>query len=114
MLKSTRCLSFYKVLKKDKSFGWDEKYKKAFIQLKECLSSPPILTKPEMEETFFLYIVASKETIKTMLIIKKKNGEQRPVYYTSKDLHNAKVRYQKIKKLAYVVILASRRLKSYF
>ena len=48
------------------------------------------------------------------MFIMEMDGEQRPIYYTIKVLHSAKVRYQKIEKLTYVVILASRRLKHCF
>ena len=48
------------------------------------------------------------------MLIFEINGEQKLVYYTSKVLHGDKVRYQKIEKLTYVVVLASRRLKPYF
>ena len=48
------------------------------------------------------------------MLIDKRYGEQKLVYYTSNALHVAKVRYQKIEKLAYAILLTSRRLKPYF
>ena len=48
-----------------------------------------------------------------MLIIKR-DSKQRLIYYTSKVLHVGKVRNKKIEKLAYAIVLASRRLKPYF
>ena len=77
------------------------------------MSSPPILTGLELEETLFLYIVVSEEMVGIVLIVER-NGEQKPIYYISKVLHGIEVRYQKNEKLAYAIILVSRRLKSYF
>ena len=74
-----RCLPFYKLLKKDKIFGWNEECEKAFIQLKEYLSSLPILTRPKVEETIFLYIATSKAAVGIMLIVER-NGVQKPIF----------------------------------
>ena len=71
------------------------------------------LTKPEKGEVLFLYIAAFEEAVGTILIVER-SDEQRPVYYISKVLHGVEERYQRIEKLAYAVVLASRRLKHYF
>jgi hypothetical protein len=39
---------------------------------------------------------------------------QRPVYYISEVLHEAKTRYVEVHKLLYVVLIASRKLRYYF
>jgi hypothetical protein len=39
---------------------------------------------------------------------------QRPVYYTSEVLHEAKTRYLEVYKLLYAVLIASRKLRHYF
>ena len=93
-------------------FGGDD-YEKAFTQLKEYLSSPPILTRPKKGKVLFLYITTFEEAIGTILTVER-DDEQRLLYYISKVLHGVEVRYQRIEKLAYVVVLASRRLKHYF
>ena len=50
------------------------------------------MTKLEARETLFLYIAAFDEVVRTMLITKR-DGEQKLIYYTSKVLYGAKVRY---------------------
>ena len=107
-----KCIPFYKMLKKDKTFAWGDDCKKAFSQLKEYLYSPPILTRPKKGELLYLYITTSEEAVGTILIVERNNG-QKSVYYTSKVLHGAEERYQRIKKLAYAVVLASKRLNHY-
>jgi hypothetical protein len=44
----------------------------------------------------------------------KTRTTQRPVYYVSEVLHDAKTRYSEIQKLIYVVLIASRKLRHYF
>ena len=78
-----RCIPFYKILKKDKTFTWGEDCEKAFNLLKEYLSSLSILTRPNKGEVLFLYIATSEEVVGTILIIER-NRELRLVYYTSK------------------------------
>jgi hypothetical protein len=39
---------------------------------------------------------------------------QRPVYYISEVLHDAKTRYLEVHKLLYIVLIASRKLHHYF
>ena len=93
MFKSVeRCLSFYKMLKKDKAFEWSEYCEKAIVKLKNYLSSPLILIQPEDEETLFLYITMLDEAMGTIIIMKR-DGKQMIVYYTSKVLHGIEVKY---------------------
>ena len=66
-----------------------------------------------MKELSFFNITTLEEVVEIVLIVER-NGEQRLVYYISEVLHCIEMRNQKIKKLAYVNVLASRRLKHYF
>ncbi|CAA7016454.1 unnamed protein product [Microthlaspi erraticum] len=45
-----KCLPFYQLLRSNKKFEWDKKCEDAFKQLKEYLTTPPILAKPEEGE----------------------------------------------------------------
>ena len=87
--------------------------RKSFQPIEGILVFPAILTRPEKGELFYLYIAAPEEAVGIVLIVKR-NSEQKSMYYTSKVLHGAEEWYQRIEKLAYAVVLASRRLKHYF
>ena len=101
------------MLKKDKSLRWNEECKKPFIQIQEKLSYPLILTRPKVGEILFLYITTFEKAMGIVSIIER-DGKQRPIYYTNKIFHGAKMRYQKIERLAHAFILALKRLKPYF
>ncbi|XP_074323825.1 uncharacterized protein LOC141660733 [Apium graveolens] len=48
------------------------------------------------------------------VLVREEDGQQSPVYYVSKRLHDAKTRYISMEKLVYALILASRKLRPYF
>ena len=85
----------------------------AFQQLKEYLSRPSIMSKPEVDEVFFAYIIMASHAISLMLI-RIDNDVQRLVYYVSKSLDEAEVRYLPLEKAILVVIHATGKLPYYF
>ena len=85
----------------------------AFQQLKEYLSQPFVMSKPEVDEVFFAYIIMASHAISVMLI-QIDNDVQRLVYYVSKSLDEAEVRYLPLEKAILVVIHATRKLPHYF
>ena len=64
----------------------------AFQQLKDYLSWPPIMSSPEVDEVLFAYLVVVPYAV-SFVLIRLDSGIQRLVYYVSKSLHEAEVRY---------------------
>ncbi|XP_050238164.1 uncharacterized protein LOC126687650 [Mercurialis annua] len=108
-----RCLPFFKTLKQIKNFTWITECQTAFEELKKFLSSPPLLARPEKGDMLYLYISCSDETIAGVLV-SEKEGEQFPIYYISKVLRDAELRYPKLEKLALCVYTATIKLRHYF
>ena len=50
----------------------------------------------------------------SLVLIREDNGLQRPVYYVSKSLHEAKIRYSPLEKAILAVVHASWKLLHYF
>ena len=48
------------------------------------------------------------------MLIVERDAKQSLVYYTNKVLHAIELRYQKVEKLTYVIVLALRKLTHYF
>ena len=109
---ANRCRPFFLLMNKWKGFEWIEEGAVAFQQLKEYLSRLPIMSSPEMDEILFAYIVVAPHAVSLMLI-QVDCGIQRPVYYVSKSLHEADVRYLPLEKAILAVVHATRKLPYY-
>jgi hypothetical protein len=111
-------LPFFKILKKADKFVWDDEAQKAFEALKESLTTPPVMTPPIPKETLLLYISSTTNMVSTVLVTEQEEGKaypiQRPMYYVSEVLADAKTRYTQPQKLLYVLLITSRKLRHYF
>jgi hypothetical protein len=92
--------------------------------------SLPILVAPEPGEPLYLYIAAAAEAVSMVLVVERTTQEdqepegsgpatgvqtiQKPVYYVSEVLHEAKTRYLETHKLLYAMLVASKKLRHYF
>ena len=108
-----KCRHFFQLLHKWKGFKWTEECALAFQQLKDYLSWPPIMFRPEEEEVLFAYIVVASHAV-SLVLVRVDNGVQRPVYYVSKLLHEADVHYLPLEKAILSVVHATRKLPHYF
>lgn len=77
------------------------------------MSTPPVLAKPEDGETLYLYIAIFDSTI-SGLLVKDDRDEQRPIFYVSKMLKVAEIRYTVSEKIVFAVITSARKLRPYF
>jgi hypothetical protein len=106
-----KCLPFFKILRK--AFEWTTECEDAFSQLKIYLTSPPLLSRTIPGEVLYLYLAVFPTAVSAALI-REEDGIQKPVYFVSKALHGAEERYPQIEKLAFALIMASRKLRPYF
>ena len=110
---ANRCRPFYLLINKWKGFEWSEGCTVAFQQLKEYLSRPPIMSSLVVDEVLYAYIAVALYAV-SLVLIRDDNGLQRLVYYVSKSLHEAEVRYLPLEKAILVVVHATRKLPHYF
>ncbi|XP_019432725.1 PREDICTED: uncharacterized protein LOC109339689 [Lupinus angustifolius] len=106
-------LPLFQLLKKSKKFEWTESCEAAFDTFKQYLATPPILSKPLLEEILYVYLAVYDGAVAAVLIRETAEG-QSPVYFTSKALQGPELRYQKLEKVAYALLVAARRLCQYF
>ena len=71
------------------------------------------MSRPEMDEVLFAYIVVASHVV-SLVLVWVYGGIQRPVYYVSKSLYKAEVRYLPLEKVILVMVHATRKLPHYF
>ena len=71
------------------------------------------MSRPEVDEVLFAYIAVASHAVSWVLIWVD-SGIQKPVYYVSKSLHEAEVRYLPLERAVLAVVHATRKLPHYF
>ena len=71
------------------------------------------MSSPEMDEILFANIAVAPHAI-SLVLIRVNSGVKKPIYYVSKSLHEAKVRYLPLEKTILAVVHATRKLPHYF
>ena len=71
------------------------------------------MSSPEPDEVLFAYIAIASYAV-SLVLIRIDNGIQWPVYYVSKSLHEAEVRYLPLEKAILAVVLGTCKLPHYF
>ena len=71
------------------------------------------MSSPEPNEVLFAYIAVAPYAV-SLVLIRVDNGIQWSIYYVSKSLHEAEVRYLPLEKAILAVMLGTRKLPQYF
>ena len=71
------------------------------------------MSKLEEEEVLFAYIAVALHTV-SLVLVRVDDGVQRPVYYVSKSLQEAEIRYLPLEKAILAVVHATQKLPHYF
>ncbi|GJP72592.1 hypothetical protein CLOP_g3324, partial [Closterium sp. NIES-67] len=76
------------LLKKNTPYKWEPKHQEAVEQLKQALTSAPVLILPDPERDYVIEADASNQAVGAVLMQDQGNGLQ-PIAYLSKKLHGA-------------------------
>ena len=71
------------------------------------------MSRPEVDEVLFAYIAVTSHAV-SLVMVWVDNRVQRPIYYVSKSLHEAKVCYLPLEKAILAVVHATCKLPHYF
>ena len=102
----------YNFLRKDAKLVWNSNCTKAFLQLKEALSTALVLQGPNWELPFHIHIDASSYAIGIVLGQKMESVEH-AIYYISKNLQGAEYNYTVTEKELLDVIYALNKFRHY-
>ncbi|XP_021739460.1 uncharacterized protein LOC110705836 [Chenopodium quinoa] len=70
--------------------------------------TPPLLSKPKLNETLELYLAVS------VVLAREDQGQQLPIYYISKSLLDAETGYSSVEKLILALYTTVKKLRHYF
>lgn len=101
---------FHRLLRKDVMFEWTEECEQTFNQIKEYLTSSPVLAVFDPNLPIKIYTDGSGEGIGAILKQEQADGLEKPVAYFSKKLNEA----QKKKKAIYIESYAIREAIRYW
>nr|CAN80693.1 hypothetical protein VITISV_030024 [Vitis vinifera] len=99
-------------LAKDAKFVWDERCQKSFDQLKQFLTTAPIVRTPNWKLPFEVMCDASDFAIGAVLG-QRKYGKPYVIYYASKTLNEAQRNYTTTEKELLVVVFALDKFRAY-
>ncbi|KAJ9556549.1 hypothetical protein OSB04_011163 [Centaurea solstitialis] len=97
----------------NQGFLWTDEHEKALQELKQYMTSPPLLTKPVEGESLQLYLAVSKNATSAVLV-REEDQRQQPIYYVSKSFLDAETRYTSMEKLLLGLMTAAKKLRHYF
>jgi hypothetical protein len=112
-----RSLPFFKALKGKGAIEWGPEQSKSFAELKDYIEKMVILSPHSPSEPLLLYVATSKAAVSAALVreVETEKGKfQSPVYFVSEALVGSKLLYLELEKIAYAVIMATRKLRHYF
>ncbi|GJP31953.1 hypothetical protein CLOM_g16451, partial [Closterium sp. NIES-68] len=93
-------------------YKWEPKHHEAVEQLKQALTSAPVLILPDPERNYVIEADASDQAVGAVLMQDQGNGLQ-PIAYLSKKLHGAELNYPIHDKEALAIIIAFKVWRSY-
>ncbi|RVW22606.1 Retrovirus-related Pol polyprotein from transposon opus [Vitis vinifera] len=100
------------LLVKDVKFVWDEKCQKSFEELKQFLTTAPIVRAPNWKLPFEVMCDASDLAMGAVLG-QREDGKPYVIYYASKTLNEAQRNYTTIEKELLVVVFALDKFRVY-
>ena len=101
---------FMHLLKKEVPFYWDERAQRSFEVLKKTLSFAPLLSPPDYNKDFILYLATSESTIGMVLVEEDESLQEHAIYYLSRSLVEVELSYAHVEKLALVATHIDQRL----
>ncbi|XP_017974545.1 PREDICTED: uncharacterized protein LOC108661602 [Theobroma cacao] len=104
---------FQALLKKGVPFIWGEPQQQAFEKIKKILTSPATMIMPIKGKLMMLYLTSTPYSYGALLV-QEMDGEEKPVYYLSRCLHESELNYPPMEKYCLALVYATQKLRHYF
>ena len=94
------------LLQKRQMFCWTEEQQEAFTRIKTLLVTAAVLTMPDFQKPFIIYVDASELGVGAVLMQEDDNKLEHPIVYFSRKFNNSQRNYCTSEKEALALILA--------
>ena len=101
------------LLKKDVKFEWDSEGNESFRNIKYFIARSLVLTSPDYSKEFQIFSFASEDTIVEVLLHKNKKGQEQPIAFMSRSLHNSELKYTIMEKQVYALVKSLKHFRTY-
>ncbi|KAK1661392.1 hypothetical protein QYE76_049551 [Lolium multiflorum] len=79
-------------IKSDEEFRWGAEQQKAFDDIKEYLTKPPVLVPPQQDRPFYIYLSVADTSIASV-VVQVYDGLEKVVFYLSRRMLDAETRF---------------------
>jgi hypothetical protein len=83
----------HNMLKKDRSFSWNDDTENDFVDIKNAISSAPVLAKPNLKQDFIIYTNTNEEAIFAILLQKHDHNNEKLIDYMSQSVSDGECKY---------------------
>ena len=104
---------FMRLFKKGVLFIWDDRAQRSFDALKDALASTPVISPPNYQQDFLLYLAASDTTVGIVLVQTDDIHIEHAIYYLSRGLVSTELKYPYVEKLALAAAFAIQKFRHY-
>ena len=97
-------------IKSDEEFRWGAEQQRAFDEIKEYLTKPPVLVPPRQDRPFYIYLSVADTSIASV-VVQVYDGLERVAFYISRRMLDAETRYPQIEKLCLCLYFTCAKLR---
>jgi hypothetical protein len=97
-------------IKANEEFCWGAEQQRAFEEIKEYLSKPPVLVTPQQDRPFYVYLSVGDTSIASV-VIQVHDDKERVVFYLSRRMLDWEIRYPDIEKLCLCLFFTCTKLR---
>ena len=97
-------------IKSDEEFYWGAEQQRAFDDIKEYLSKPPVLVPPRQDRPFYIYLSVADTSIASV-VVQIYDGLEKVTFYLSRRMLDAETRYPEIEKLCLCLYFTCSKLR---
>ena len=109
-----RLKPLFTTLKGASQVEWNEECDRAFVAIKQYLTEPPILVSPQAGDTLYLYLAGYDIAVSAALFKECGDAKFKPVFFVSKSLTDAEIRYTHLERAALALRTSAQKLRPYF